>query len=76
MNGVPISRATGQIAKTPYRVGFETGSEGCCFYSVSYSKAAHRDEYRAGWLKGYREALTAEVEAYNAAHGTAWEPRL
>lgn len=73
---VPINRMTGRPAQTPYAVGYDTGSAGHCFYSVHYSKADHRDEYRSGWIRGYREALTREVQEYNERNGTTWEPRL
>lgn len=75
MTGVPIDRRTGSVAMTPFAVGYATGADGQCLYAVSYSDANHRDEYRKGWLRGYRASLSAELDAYNAEHGTTWEPR-
>jgi hypothetical protein len=33
------------------------------------------EQYKAGWYHGYTDQLRRELRAYNARHGTNYEPR-
>ena len=52
-----------------YDRGVEDGRDG---YPLQYGM---NDQYREGWYYGYRDQLTREIRAYNATHGTNYEPR-
>lgn len=49
--------------------GNEDGRDG---YPLQFGMS---EQYQAGWYHGYRDQLTRELRAYNAVHGTNYEPR-
>lgn len=64
--------STYQPRKTPYQLGLEDGRDGV---PLQHYRGPAGIAYRDGWYVGYHEALTRDVRAYNAAHGTNYEPR-
>jgi hypothetical protein len=53
-----------------YQRGLEDGRDGMPITAGPYTA-----EYREGWYHGYRDQLKRDVQAYNARHGTNFEPR-
>lgn len=55
-----------------YEQGIEDGRDGM---PLQWRPGSAGELYASGWYHGYRDQLTRELRAYNAQHGTDFQPR-